>query len=219
MTDSASIGRWADARRSQRTNMYLAATILAPGFCAPVKIRNMSAQGALVEGPAVPEVTTAIRLVRGQLNVPAIVAWTAPGRAGLRFSSVVSISDWLAPPGHSEQQRVDEVVRLVKAGAVPMPLAASACLQHSSRQSLAGQVGDELHGACRLLEALGDSLSADGELLARHGEELQKLDIAIQTIAAAAELLAGSADEAALAGRLDSLRASSAQSMLSAKAS
>lgn len=113
--------RAADARASPRTNLFLAAALHAPRYSAPVRVRNMSATGALVEAAAVPDAGTEIRLVRGSLAIPGEVAWSAAGRCGLHFSSLVSVHEWMVPPANREQQRVDDAVRLFKAGAIPLP--------------------------------------------------------------------------------------------------
>ncbi|HUG45482.1 MAG TPA: hypothetical protein VMK31_03085 [Sphingomicrobium sp.] len=196
--------RAADSRISPRTNLFLGASLQGESFSAPVKIRNMSASGALVEGGAVPEEGAAVRLVRGGLCVPARVAWSADRRCGLRFAALVCVNDWLAPPGNGEQQRVDEVVRLVKAGAVPIEPAQSAELEPV-------QPADELRRVCALLEKIADSLSSDEATLAACGSELQSLDICTQTVGAVADLLAADCEGAC--DRLAGLRLSCAEAL------
>ena len=193
--------------------MFLAAMLYGVGYSAPVKIRNMSASGALAEGAAVPEVGVAIRLVRGSLSVPGIVRWANEGRCGIEFASLVCVRDWLAPPANSEQQRVDDVVRLVKGGAVALnPAPRSITGITSSRHcAVPAQLGDDLRRVCALIDKLGESLLCDEATVVRHGLELQNFDICRQTIAAVADVLGGDSNEAA--NRLENLRVGCEQAL------
>src|SRR3569623_1927072 len=110
VTDSAS-----DARSAARSNMFLAAVLKGSAFSVPVRIRNMSSTGALVEGAAMPDGGSSVRLIRGSLMIPADVVWSAAGRCGLRFGGAGSVREWLAPPSNREQNRVDNTVRVMKA--------------------------------------------------------------------------------------------------------
>lgn len=191
MTSTSAECRAEDARGGSRTSIYLAAGLYHDGARWPVTIRNISRAGALVEGPAIPEVGALVQLVRGGLIVHGLVAWAAAGKCGLKFSGKVDVAQWRANPGNSEQQRVDEVVRLVKAGAVPLPVPG---LNRSGpvdecREERA-ELSRNLRLAAELLEALGAVLAGDSDIVCRHGPSLQKLDIAMQMIAAAEAAIA-----------------------------
>src|SRR5689334_1726228 len=108
-----------DLREEPRASLYLAASLFCDGFSMPVKIRNLSNTGALLELPAPLTSGGVVQLVRGSLIVHGLVAWAESKRCGLKFSGAVDVQRWRASPAHSEQQRVDAVVRTVKAGAVP----------------------------------------------------------------------------------------------------
>lgn len=99
--------------------MFLAATLMGAGFSAPAKVRNMSASGALVEAAAIPPARTAVQLLRGTLVAPAVVAWSTPGRCGLRFAGPICVHEWLKAPVNSQQQRVDAIARSVRS-AIPL---------------------------------------------------------------------------------------------------
>lgn len=195
-----------DARANPRSNMFLGALLRGDGFSAPVKVRNMSANGALVEAAAVPGRGAEVQLIRGSLIVPAIVIWSAAGRCGLRFQSLACVRDWLAPVSNSAQQQVDNAVRLLKAGAVPMPRSAA---QAGTRAAASADLSRDLQSAARLIENLGDDLSSDEQVLARHGDKLQNLDIALQMITVVADALDGGSG-GSIAERLGNLRASCA---------
>ena len=188
--------------------MFLAALLQTERFSVPAKIRNMSSTGALVETATVPEPGSAVRLVRGCLAVPAHVVWASKGRCGLRFSSFVSVQHWLAAPANAEQRRIDDVVQLIKAGAIPLPVGGEPNPHVTSQQ-----LGFDLKAACRLLDAHCDDVMNDESAIARYGERLQNLDIALQTIAVVADLLVGGSDERSTASRLENLRVSSRQAI------
>jgi hypothetical protein len=198
----------AEARADPRTNMFLGAIIRGDGLSLPVKVRNMSVTGALVEGGALPEHGAKVQLVRGSLEVAARVAWCSHGRCGLRFSSLVCVRHWLAPQANAAQQRVDETVRVLKLGAVPMPQRPPARPELSPHEPQSVQFGELLRSIMRLIEDLCDDLSSDTEVLIRHGDKLQNIDIAMQTIALAADALGGGVAETVVAPRLGNLQAS-----------
>jgi len=202
----------ADPRAEPRTNMFLGAVIRSAGLSFPVKVRNMSVSGALAEGRGLPEEGADVELVRGSLAVSATVAWCSEGRCGLRFSSLACIRDWLAPPTNPGQQRVDEAVRVLKLGAVPMPHR-SASLSETSRGNQSARFGQDLRQVGRLIQHLSQAISSDGDAVIRHAGELQNLDIALQTIAALADAIESGASDSASALRLDSLRATCAAAL------
>lgn len=204
----------ADVRSAPRASIYLAATLYCDGSAAPVKIRNISATGALLEGAIVPSEGSLVQLVRGGLIVHGLIAWSSEGRCGLKFSGSVDVQQWLSIPTNSEQQRVDEVVRLVKAGAVPLPIPP---LAHQNGLKEAtdspADVANDLHVLGDLLASLGATLSSDCDLVARHGTALQSLDIGVQLLAAVAAVIDGSADLEIDATKLPGLRRSVDQAL------
>ena len=188
--------------------MFLAAVLRGSAFSIPVRIRNMSSTGALVEGAAMPDGGSSVRLIRGSLMIPAEVAWSAGGRCGLRFDGTVSIKEWLAPPSNKEQKRVDSAVRVIKAGAIPLPLGAES---HDASSPL--ELYLDLRAASKLLEGHCEELLGDPEALLRYGDKLQNLDIVLQTIGAVADMLTGQGDEPSILSRLQNLRVSSRQAL------
>lgn len=183
--------------------MFLAAVLQGTQFSAPVKIRNISTAGALVEAAAVPPAGTAARLVRGALAVPAKIVWSTQGRCGLQFSSLVLVEEWIALPANREQARVDEAVRLLKAGAIPLGSAAEA-----SKSIDDTQLSTDVRTIASLLEALGEDLATNEVTVSAHSEQLQSLDLAIQSLIEVANALSRDADELYLSSRLVNLRAS-----------
>jgi hypothetical protein len=72
-------------RRHSRSNVMLKATLELPGSSVPVVLRNLSQEGALVEGEALPDEGTRVLFHRQGLSVPGRVAWTHCDQAGLQF--------------------------------------------------------------------------------------------------------------------------------------
>lgn len=206
--------REVDARGAVRASLYLAATLYCDDFSAPVKVRNLSTTGALVEAGTVPGNGALVQLVRGSLIVHGLVIWSLDGRCGLKFSGCIDVPRWRACPANVEQQRVDEVVRLVKAGAVPLPVPT---LGHANGPADSADPDADLSGDLKtvseLLEQLGDVLASDADVAARHGSALQHLDIAMQVIAAVDAMLTGRFATDTDAARLAGLRRSADQAL------
>lgn len=68
----------------------MAAALELSGTSLPVKLRNLSADGALVEGDKLPVEGTEVVFRRQELSLPARVVWEKGGRAGLSFSESLS---------------------------------------------------------------------------------------------------------------------------------
>jgi hypothetical protein len=167
-------------RLELRNNMFVMATLYANGGSTPVRIRNMSPHGALIEA-AVPLATgAAVRLTRGSLSVAGSVMWAEQLKAGLRFAAPIAVGEWLpqGKPG-SGQQLVDELVHQARLGALPAQSAAP-----DSTQSLpALDVPGELIRLHQLLERAGEQLALDSRVAAEHMMALQLIDGAAQALA------------------------------------
>lgn len=72
-------------RRSRRSNVLLSATIEFAGKSLPVKLRNLSAEGALLEGVKLPPAGTEVEFIRKELSVPGSVIWGNGRQAGIAF--------------------------------------------------------------------------------------------------------------------------------------
>ncbi|HXH53229.1 MAG TPA: PilZ domain-containing protein [Sphingomicrobium sp.] len=73
-------------RRSRRSNVLLAATIEAWGQKIPVKLRNLSTDGALIEGEQLPAEGAEVLFRRNDLEVASRIAWVAGCNAGVAFA-------------------------------------------------------------------------------------------------------------------------------------
>jgi len=177
-----------DGRSQPRSSMFVAAVMRVGADQVPVKIRNMSPEGAMVETPLVPAVGSNVELTRGALVARGTVIWSLPTRFGIQFSGAVTVKNWLAAPTKVQQQRVDEIIALVKSGAIGLDGTQAAA--HEARSH--DQLVDDLGAVVRLMEHLEDDLTSCDETLARHAGTLQNLDIAMQMLrAVAGELVPG----------------------------
>ncbi len=169
-----------DARREPRTSLFVMATLYAESCCIPVKVRDLSAAGALVEGDDIPPIGTNVRLCRGSLTITAHVVWSHGGRAGIHFESSVSVADWLpGGQGRVRQDGVDEIVQRLKSSGTPHALS----LSH--RTAIPSTMLDavELTRLRIAVESLAEDLAADADVVKRHMSKLQALDLAAQALA------------------------------------
>lgn len=192
-----------DARRHSRTNLYLGVVLSGPAFSAPATVRNLSQSGALLETGSAPEPGTVVMLVRGNLRAMGNVVWTNNGQCGIRFNGTVNVTEWLPRSANQSQQRVDQVVGLVRAGVVPFERVET---RNVDRRVASQTVAQDLRAVACMLEQLGDELATDATLVSQH-PEIQQIDIAAQLLVAAADMLCANPGAAA-ESKLSALRVS-----------
>jgi hypothetical protein len=73
-------------RRNRRSNVLLSATLELSGSELCVKLRNLSAEGALVEGERLPIEGSELLFRKGDLCVAGRIVWTEGKRAGVAFA-------------------------------------------------------------------------------------------------------------------------------------
>ncbi len=178
-------------RVAPRTNLLLAATAEFDGRSLPIRIRNLSETGAMIEGAGLPDAGIQLFLMRGDLQVAATIAWAAGSRRGVRFGGPTPVNEWTGGKpraidctGLRDQRRVDAIQAEARADPVTGralrssegPATKPVCRDLDSR------LADELGYVQRLLEGLGDELIADLLLIQRHGKSLQSLDLVGQIL-------------------------------------
>lgn len=72
-------------RRSRRSHLLMAATLEVSGRAIKVKLRNLSSEGAQVEGEQIPVEGTELLFRKGELAVAGSIIWTKGKQAGIRF--------------------------------------------------------------------------------------------------------------------------------------
>jgi len=149
-----------DNRSQLRSNVFLAASLVAGALPLPVRVRNLSAYGALLDGGSLPPAGARVRLLRGELSADGKVACTAHGHAGIRFADEIDVGAWVRRLGHPGQQRVDEAVAALRRDR-PLP-------DPEPSPSL-GAIGAELDAIC-------ERLAGSPAMTVEFAEELVKLD-------------------------------------------
>ena len=76
-------------RRSRRSPVLLAATLEIAGQRVPVKLRNLSEQGALVEGDRLPLEGSTTYFERNELRLKGRVIWVQGKYAGVGFDETL----------------------------------------------------------------------------------------------------------------------------------
>lgn len=155
-----------DHRSGIRSNVFLSAVLIGGKEPLPVRVRNLSPGGALIDGDEIPPTGTTVRLVRGSLAVAGNVTWQSDGNAGLRFGEEIDVAAWVRRVGHPGQRRVDDTID---------------ALRHHQRPEAAVdapslvRVSAELDGIC-------ERISASPSLTVEMGEELVRLDALARTL-------------------------------------
>lgn len=72
-------------RRSRRSPVFLTASVYVDGVPVKVTLRNLSEQGALIEGNHLPLEGWATIFERNELRIPGRVMWVEGRFAGVRF--------------------------------------------------------------------------------------------------------------------------------------
>lgn len=73
-------------RRSRRSNLLMTATIEIAGRVLQVTLRNLSSDGARVEGDQLPVEGTQLLLRKGELAIDGRVIWARGKQAGIAFA-------------------------------------------------------------------------------------------------------------------------------------
>ena len=85
-----------DARRGPRFRVLLVARLFTTSGERNVKLRDISANGAMIEGDRLPAPGTDVLLRRGSLELIATIVWTRDGRAGLEFDEPLTEAElWM----------------------------------------------------------------------------------------------------------------------------
>lgn len=162
-------------RASPRTNLFLMATIVIGEKVRPVRIRNLSPHGALVETIGLPAPGTAVTLRRGSLMVEATLMWADEQRGGICFDAAITLDDWLPfGPGLTRgQAHVDRILARTRDQLAARDTAPSADRLHN--QDLPRRV-EEIGEVARRLDDLGRALGPE------RGAHLQEIETLFEAI-------------------------------------
>jgi hypothetical protein len=190
--------------RPPRKNVMLAASISAGAVSAPVRIRNLSELGAMIDGPALPGTGARLTLSRLALSIGATVVWNRDGRCGLSLGCPIVVDDWIAgaatTPARlaSGQFRVDQLQSAIRSGAALPAETRAPAPPPAEIQPVERSIAAELARVRRMLDAVTEELTDDVELLMRHERAMQNFDIAVQIVAELAAVLEADDREAAV---------------------
>jgi len=160
-----------DNRSEGRSNVFLTAALETGAGSAPVRIRNLSSVGALVDGTSLPPVGAKVSLLRGHLSASGEIVWQEKTNCGIRFDHAINVIDWVQRPGHSGQQRVDGIVAAIRNSS------------HVPRELQQASEGDEtLAEISRALDQICERLARVPNMSIEMGEELLKLDAIGQSL-------------------------------------
>jgi len=88
-------------RRSRRAPVLLTASIDVLGVPSPVKLRNLSSTGALIEGGCLPPSGDTTYFTRRELHLQCQVMWVEGRYAGIRFARALEREEvlrYIPPP-------------------------------------------------------------------------------------------------------------------------
>jgi hypothetical protein len=174
--------------RAQRKNLFLAAEIETEGVKLPVRIRNLSEGGAMVEGVALPGVGATLILRRLQIELAGSAIWRTAGRCGIKFGEPAFVEEWVAGRRLVErtlgrgQARVDVIQAAIRGGAALADDPAAPVELAADDRNLDHRLAEELAYVRRLLDVVGDELTDDPIMLQRHAQTLQNFDMACQIL-------------------------------------
>ncbi|MEO5810280.1 MAG: PilZ domain-containing protein [Sphingomicrobium sp.] len=193
-----------DVRSDKRTNIFLGATLRFDGRTAPVRVRDLSPNGAQIEGVALPAQEARVTLERGSVFAEGVVAWRATDRCGLRFSTPLPVAAWW--PGREAprtQADVDWTVAEIRAEIAARSAAPSD--QNVGPKNgnlepivsppadlatiLPARVAEELACVVRMLRGIEDELSLEAVVAARHPAKLKLLGQSANLVTQLAALL------------------------------
>ena len=190
--------------RAPRNEVMLAATISAGVVSTPVRICNLSEEGAMIDGPSLPAVGTALMLRRLDLSTFATVIWSHGGRCGLSLKRRISVSDWVggvrgaADGERPGQSRVDQLLSAIRSG-TDLPVETEASTPHpADARPLEHRIAAELARVKRTLDEISEELTDDIDVLMRHQRAMQSFDIAAKIVEELASVLRADDREAAV---------------------
>jgi len=149
----------AESRGGRRSNVFLTATLVMASGSVAVRVRNISARGALIDGAALPPEGTAIELRRGSRAAAGDIAWRDAAHCGVRFDADIDVEAWTRRVGHAGQHAVDDLVAQVKRPAAAAALAPAPAPRADSLAAISA----DLTQTCERLAARPDIVTACAE--------------------------------------------------------
>ena len=153
-----------EPRVGPRSHVYLMAALTCGGVSMAVRVRNLSLEGALLEGPELPSDGKRVLLRRGSLSADAEIAWRRESQCGIRFNEPIRVADWVQRSGPPGQQKIDQAIaeyRGMAIGAKRLVSFSAAATEVATASTI-----DDLLRACERIAALPNmSLELADELM------------------------------------------------------
>ena len=99
-----------ESRSDPRSSVFLTAVLYTGSEQTPVRIRNLSAHGALLEGTNLPPEGISVQIRRGSLSAAGDIAWSRDQHCGLRFAAIIDVASWIERAGPAGQQKIDAAI-------------------------------------------------------------------------------------------------------------
>lgn len=199
--------------RAPRKNLLLTATIRSGGVSAPVRIRNLSVKGAMVDAKALPEPGATVVLQRLEIEMRGVVVWRTEGRCGIHFEGAASVDEWVAGRRAPAaifglgQSRVDQIQAAIRSGRDIADEETAVADSPELITDVEARVAEELDHVQRMLDGVAGDLIDDAALVQRHSEALQRFDNACQILNQLSSILKATDRPAAIAAvNLEALR-------------
>ena len=187
-----------ETRFMPRTQLFLSAMIRFDRVSAAIRLRDLSATGARVEGGNLPSVGATVHITRGALNASGTIIWRNQKGCGVRFDEPLPLDEWMPALTSRDQHEVDQLVEAVRSDAQVLPFLAPAQPAEALGDALPQRLAEELAYVGRLLDSLGEDLCAEPLLVMRHAAKLQNLDLSAQILGHVATLLVAERPEQAI---------------------
>lgn len=157
-------------------DLLVCVTLHTSGSSKVVRLCNVSAMGALVEGEDLPANGTSVDLQCGAVAVQGRIIWTAGNKAGISFTERTEVEHWFADaePQNSVDKAFQRIAREMQRHDNVQPIAAP----HHRSQITNG----DMERSAAALEELADALAGEPELFGRYATQLQALDISAQLL-------------------------------------
>ena len=188
-----------ETRSTPRNHLFLSAMICFDNVSAAIRLRDLSASGARIEGAILPAIGAAAHISRGTLHASGTIVWRDGKGCGLRFDVPLPLDQWMPGRASRDQLAVDEMIEAVRSGdSEVLPFRQTPPPPDAFRDALPQRLAEELAYVSRLLESLGDDLCSEPLVVMRHAEKLQNLDISAQILGHVAALLVSKQPEQAI---------------------
>jgi hypothetical protein len=154
-----------EPRSDPRAHVFLMAVLCVGSTSLPVRVRNISAHGALLEGANLPAEKRTVTLKRGSLASAGEIAWSKGQHCGIRFATAIDVAEWVDRAGPVGQQRIDATIADYRKGGA-LDQSGLARARQRDLDSV-GDLSDDLMKVCERLAGLPDMSVALAEELIR----------------------------------------------------